>query len=175
MCCNTPPQAADHPTRLPAGGPPGWRHGRLTLRCCFRERRHFRGGFSLVEMMVVLVLIGLLAGLVTVNVRHYLSKGRQKVVEADMRSIEMALDTYYASEGRYPANSEGLEALRRAADGGEPLLKDDPRDPWGNRYQYISPGRDGEPYEVLCYGADGREGGTGEAADISTANLEQNR
>ncbi len=132
-------------------------------RDCF----HGRGtGFSLVEMMVVLVLIGLLAGLVTVNVRHYMTKGKQSAAIAEISSIKLALDTFYATYGRYPSNSEGLDILCRPSEKmSEPLLSKVPVDPWGKPYQYTSPGRNSEPYEVICYGADAHEGGAPGTAD----------
>lgn len=141
--------------------------------CCEsqQESRHAsRGrGFTLMEMMVVLVLIGLLAAVVAINVRSYLVKGRQTAARADIAVIEQALATFYAEYGRYPNTQEGLEVLVRPTERlpDPPLLKF-PRDPWGRPYVYTAPGRTG-PYEVICYGADGRERGEGADADITSA------
>lgn len=142
------------------------------------QRRRFRSrrAFSLVEMMVVLVLIGLLAGLVTINVRQYMVSGRQNAAKAEIRTIVDAINTYYTQHGRYPSSEEGLEALiRTGPHQAEPLLSDEPVDPWGNRYQYFRPGRSGEPFEVVSFGADGREGGEGADAEISSSRQRDRR
>ena len=137
--------------------------------CLHRQpRRLRRTGFTLVELMVVIVIIGLLAGAVTVSVRSYLISGKQSVARMEIAKICTALDTYYAAYDRYPTADEGIQMLvqpsERFTDG---LLNKLPRDPWGNEYEYIQPGRD-TPYEVICYGADGQEGGDGADADISS-------
>ena len=131
-----------------------------------------RGGFSLVELMVVFVLIGLLAGLVTVNVRGSLIKGRQNAARAEISAIKNALEQFYIDESRYPTNAEGLTILTQTS-GKRPqaLLNSVPKDPWGRPYQYNSPGRNNEPYEVISFGADGKEGGDGGDADVASWNL----
>lgn len=119
------------------------------------------GGFSLVEIMVVLVIIGLLAGVVTINVRGYMVRANQNAAKAEIATICNALETFYLHHNRYPTNEEGLEILTTVSDAsGEAILSRLPNDPWGNPYQYNTPGRDG-PYEVLSLGADGRDGGEG--------------
>ncbi|MCC7407258.1 MAG: type II secretion system major pseudopilin GspG [Phycisphaeraceae bacterium] len=129
-------------------------------------------GFSLVEMMVVLVLIGLLASVVTINVRSYLIRGRQNTAKLEISTLRGAVETFYGVTGRYPTNEEGLQALVQTNDQiTEPLIDQVPTDPWGRPYQYLSPGRDDRPYEILCYGADGREGGTGADQDLNSAEL----
>ena len=136
-----------------------------------RGRRTFRGAFSLIEFTVVLALLGLLAGIVTVNVRHHMVKGKQNAARAEIATIRDALETYYTSTGSYPTNEEGLAALTRKSDAmPEPLLTQMPTDPWSRPYQYNQPGRN-EPYEILCLGADGREGGSGADADIVSWDL----
>lgn len=131
-------------------------------------------GFSLVEMMVVLVLIGLLASVVTINVRGYLVRGRQDTARMELATLRNAVETYYGLLGRYPTNEEGLRALATKSDQlAEPLIDQAPVDPWGRPYQYFNPGRDDRPYEVICYGADGREGGEGADADLSSWALRQ--
>jgi general secretion pathway protein G len=130
-------------------------------------------GFTLVELMVVIVIIGLLAAAVSMGVRSYLVKGKQNVAKMEIANICQALDTYYAAHDAYPSNEEGIEILTRPSsqfvDG---LLTKMPRDPWGNAYQYNQPGRT-RPYEVICFGADAREGGTGADMDISSDSLEE--
>ncbi len=128
-------------------------------------------GFSLVEIMIVIVIIGLLAGAVTLNVRSYLIKAKHNVARQEIATIVQALDTFYATYGQYPSNEEGIAILTRATDKlPEALLASDPVDPWDRPYQYNSPGTNG-PYEVICYGADGREGGEGADGDITSDNL----
>lgn len=137
--------------------------------CCESHRSCRARGFSLMEMMVVLVLIGLLAAVVASNVRSYLVKGRQTAARADIAVIEQALAMFYAEYGRYPTSQEGLEALVRPSERlPEPPLLKFPKDPWGRPYVYMNPGRT-SPYEVTSYGADGREGGEGADSDISSA------
>ena len=122
-------------------------------------------GFSLVEIMVVLVIIGLLAGLVTVNVRGYLIRAKQDAARSELATIINAVETFYTEHDRYPTNDEGLRILAEPSPRlPEPLLDREPVDPWGRPYLYNQPGRDG-PYEVLSMGADGREGGEAASAD----------
>jgi len=137
------------------------------------RNRRSRAAFTLLEMMFVFVLIGILATLVTVNVRYYLLKGKQNAARAEIASICAALETYYSVNGHYPDNSEGLAVLsQRTEKQPEPLLKQAPMDPWGHPYQYNQPGREG-PYEVICFGADGRAGGTGADKDIVSWDLKE--
>lgn len=131
-----------------------------------------RRAFTLVELMVVLVIIGLLAGAVTVGVRSYLIAGKQSVAKMEISKICQALDTYYAVYDRYPTADEGLQVLTAPSDKiPDALLSKMPQDPWGKPYEYLQPGREG-PFEVITYGADGREGGTGSDEDIASSNLE---
>lgn len=123
-------------------------------------------GFSLLEVMVVLVIIGLIAGLVTVNVRSRMIVAKQNAAKAEIATLADALDTYYTIEGRYPSNDEGLDALAESTEQlSEPLIESIPRDPWNNTYEYIYPGRE-HAYELISLGADGVEGGDGADADI---------
>jgi general secretion pathway protein G len=131
-------------------------------------------GFTLIEMLVVLVIIGLIMGLVGPRVLSYLSDARIKATKLQIEAFGSSLDLYYLDNGRYPSSSEGLEALvRRPANLGSwngPYLKggEVPVDPWKNEYVYRSPGED-SPYDILSYGSDGREGGTGSASDIKSS------
>ena len=144
----------------------------MCCNCHPHPRRRY--GFTLVELMVVIVLIGLLAGVATVATRNYLIAGKQSVAKLEISNICQAIDTYYAAYDRYPTNDEGLAFLTRPSpkfpDG---LLTKMPRDPWGHPYAYIQPGRN-VAYEVICYGADGREGGEGADRDISSRDLGDN-
>jgi general secretion pathway protein G len=138
-----------------------------------RRRLARRGeeGFTLVEVLVVLAIIGLMMGLVGPRVLNYLSESKVKAAKIQIQSISGALDLFYLDAGRYPTSSEGLALLVRPGSGvatwNGPYLKGGnvPNDPWGKSYVYRSPGQHG-PYDVLSYGADGQEGGTGTAADI---------
>lgn len=125
-----------------------------------------RSGFSLLEIMVVLVIMGLIAGLVTVNVRSRMVVAKQNAAKAEIATLADALDTYYTVVGRYPSNDEGLAALTSPNEQlSEPLIESVPKDPWNNAYEYLSPGRE-HVYDVLSLGADGAEGGDGADADI---------
>jgi general secretion pathway protein G len=130
-------------------------------------------GFTLIEMLVVLVIIGLIMGLVGPRVLSYLSDARIKATKLQIEAFGSSLDLYYLDNGRYPSSSEGLTALVRRPSNAEswngPYLKgaEVPADPWKNEYVYRSPGED-SPYEIMSYGSDGREGGTGSAADIKS-------
>ena len=144
-----------------------------------RGRRHRVGqqGFTLVEMLVVITIIGLIMGLIGPRVLNYLSESKVKAARIQLQSFVTALDLFYLDAGRYPTTSEGLVALAKPAAGltawNGPYLKGGavPNDPWGKPYVYRSPG-ERSAYEIVSYGADGQEGGTGTAADISTASVE---
>ena len=143
----------------------------LTLLRGARSAGH-SAGFSLVEMLVVLTIIALILGLVGPRVLNYLGESRTKTAKLQIESFGSALDLFFLDAGRYPTTSEGLSALVQRPTGIEiwngPYVKGGkvPPDPWGNAYQYRSP-VDRAPYEIVSYGADGREGGTGSGADIS--------
>ena len=138
-----------------------------------RVRRAADPGFTLIEMLVVLTIIGLIVGLVGPRVLGYLAESRTKTAKLQIESLSASLDLFYLDTGRYPTTSEGLGALTdRPADvtiWNGPYLKGSrvPSDPWGNHYQYRSPVDHMPPYEISSFGSDGREGGTGDAADIS--------
>ncbi len=129
-------------------------------------------GFTLMELLVVLVIIGLLAALVGPTFYKRLKPAKQAAASAQAENFMTALDQFYIDMGRYPTTREGLKALReRAGDStkwnGPYLKKSIPKDPWGNAYNYKSPGRNGG-YEIISYGADGKEGGDGENKDITS-------
>ena len=143
--------------------------GRLERRRNLRQQR----GFTLVELLVVITIIALIMGIVGPRVLNYLSDSRAKAAKIQIESFSSALDLYFLDTGRYPNGSEGLAALVRrpgniAAWNG-PYLKGGvvPPDPWGTPYVYRSPGQNGT-YDILSYGADGTEGGTGAGQDITS-------
>jgi len=124
-------------------------------------------GFSLIEILAVLVLIGLAAGLVAVNVRPLMAKGKQNAARSDISTIVSALESYYMAVGEFPSNDQGLDVLTEKNEYfDEPLLTKSLIDPWGKPYQYNQPGSQDLPYEVFSYGADSRDGGEGADMDI---------
>ena len=117
-------------------------------------------GFTLVEMMVVLVIIGLLATVVIINVMPATDRAAQTRVRADLSTLEQAIDMYRLENMRYPTTQEGLAALTPN------YVRRLPNDPWNSPYVYVAPGPNGAPYRIASLGADRREGGSGENADI---------
>jgi general secretion pathway protein G len=131
-----------------------------------------RGGFTLLELLVVIVIIGMLAGLVAPRYFDQVSKSNAKIAKAQIDSLEKALDTYRLDVGTYPTTEQGLEALNTRPQNlekwaGPYLKKAVPLDPWGAPYVYKSPGDHGE-YDLLSLGKDGQPGGSGEAADVTS-------
>jgi general secretion pathway protein G len=124
-------------------------------------------------MLVVLTIIGLIVGLVGPRVLNYLAESRVKAAKLQIESFGSALDLFSMDTGRYPTTAEGLEALvQRPADvaiWNGPYIKGSnvPLDPWGHPYQYHAPVDTLPPYQIVSLGSDGREGGTGTAADIA--------
>ena len=125
-----------------------------------------RAAFSLVELMVVIVIIGMLAGVVTFSVRSYLIRSKQNVARLEISKMMQGLDTFYATFDRYPTNEEGLQILAQPSEQfPDGLLSFIPDDPWGHAYEYVSPGRT-RAFDIVSYGADHREGGTAADKDI---------
>jgi general secretion pathway protein G len=135
--------------------------GRGTKRSLVEGAR--RNGFTLVELMVVILIIGLLATVVIINVMPATDKAAATKAKADIATLEQAVEMYRLNNLSYPSGDQGLNALV-----GERLIKRLPKDPWGNPYHYVAPGADGREFDILSYGADGREGGEGEDADIGS-------
>ena len=130
-------------------------------------------GFTLIEMMVVLVIIGLLMGIVGPRVIRQSEVAKVKAARIQIETLGTALDTFRLDVGRYPSTQEGLAALRQRPFGtdrwdGPYLKKDVPKDPWDHPYYYRSPGDAGRPYDLLSYGADGGPGGDGDNRDIAS-------
>lgn len=126
--------------------------------------------FTLLELLVVMVIIGLLAGLVAPRYFAQVGKSNTKVARAQINSLEQALEQFRIDVGRFPSTEEGLEALSSPPAGAEgwagPYLKKAiPLDPWGKPYLYEQPGTNAE-MDLFSYGNDGRPGGTGEGADV---------
>ena len=135
------------------------------------KRRETRG-FTLMELLLVLVIIGLLAALVGPTLYQRIKPAKESAARAQIENFSTALDGFYIDVGRYPTPQEGLKALRTKPEGverwnGPYLKKEVPADPWGTQYVYNSPGRNGG-YEIVSFGADGREGGENENADINS-------
>jgi general secretion pathway protein G len=138
------------------------------------SRRHrAEAGFTLVEVMVVVVIIGLLATVVMINVLPSQDRAMREKARADVAVLEQALETYRLENLAFPTTAQGLSALSgpptglarpdRYREGG--YIRRLPQDPWGNPYQYAYPGEKGR-FDVYSFGADGRKGGEGENADI---------
>lgn len=138
-------------------------------------------GFTLIEILVVLVIISLIAGLVGLSVLRHPGEAKVKVARVQMQTLRSALQTYHMEQGRYPSQEQGLQALcappalppipeRYPADG-YLASRTVPLDPWNRPYLYLVPGSSNEPYEILSYGSDGEPGGEAEAADLSSASL----
>ena len=136
-------------------------------------RIHSRG-FTLIEIMVVVVIIGLLAAIVMPNVIGRIDDASINRAKQDIRSISAALDLYRLDNFKYPTNDEGLAALTGQGgpgqSAGKRYLNNIPRDPWDNPYHYQRPGRNGD-FDVYTFGADGQEGGEGVDADIGNWDL----
>lgn len=143
------------------------------------RQRKKEDGFTLIEIMVVLIIIGLLAGIVVPRLMGRTEEARRTKAAVQIKNLQTALDLYKLDNGMYPSTEQGLDALvEKPAVGDIPknwkeggYIDKIPKDPWGNPYVYISPGVHGE-YDLYSYGADGEEGGEGKNADIQSWNLE---
>ncbi|WP_019571620.1 type II secretion system major pseudopilin GspG [Thioalkalivibrio sp. ALMg3] len=145
-------------------------------------RTGFRGarGFTLIEIMVVVVILGILAAIVVPRVMDRPDDARITKVKQDIRTLESALNLYRLDNFRYPTTDQGLDALvERPRSGPEaPQYREGgymdrlPSDPWGNPYQYLNPGRHGD-FDVFSYGANGRRGGEGIEGEIGNWNMDE--
>ena len=139
-----------------------------------RSERHV--GFTLVEVMVVVVILGILAVLIVPRVIGRTEEARAAAAKHDIATIMQSLKLYHLDNGRYPTNEQGLQALvsrpqsQPAPPNWKPYLDKLPKDPWGNPYQYLNPGVHGE-IDVFSLGADGQPGGTGADLDVGSWQL----
>lgn len=137
------------------------------------------GGFTLIEIMVVVVILGILAAIIVPRISDEPDKARQAKARQDIRALEGALQLYKLDNFYYPSTQQGLEALVQKPSGDPPArnwkaggyLTRLPKDPWGNPYQYLSPGLKGE-VDIFTLGADGKPGGEGVDADLGNWNIE---
>ncbi|WP_120997254.1 type II secretion system major pseudopilin GspG [Stutzerimonas urumqiensis] len=135
-------------------------------------------GFTLIEIMVVVVILGILAALVVPQVMSRPDQAKVTVAKGDIKAIAAALDMYKLDNFAYPSTQQGLEALVERPTGNpqpknwnrDGYLKRLPQDPWGNDYQYLSPGTEG-PFDLYSLGADGKQGGSDLNADIGNWDL----
>ena len=136
-------------------------------------RRSVQHGFTLIELMVVLVIIGLLAALIVPNVLDRADDARVTAARTDVGNLMQALKLYRLDNQRYPTAEQGLKALVAKPTTGpippnwKPYLEKLPTDPWGNAYQYVNPGVKGQ-VDVFSFGADGQSGGEGRDADVGS-------
>lgn len=132
-------------------------------------------GFTLIEILVVMIILGILGGVVVLNVMNRPDEARMVAAKHDINTISAGLKVYRLDNGVYPSTEQGLQALVRKPETGDVprnwksggYLEKLPKDPWGNDYQYLNPGARGE-VDVFSYGADGRPGGEGNNADIGS-------
>jgi general secretion pathway protein G len=145
-----------------------------------RQLGNRQRGFTLIEIMVVVVILAVLGALVVPKILGNVDKARITRAQADVRAIQTALDLYRLDNFKYPTTEQGLAALvHQPADAtitnyrAEGYLPSLPKDPWNNLYTYQSPGPDGRDYDITTYGRDGKPGGEGYDADISSSQLDQ--
>ena len=141
-------------------------------------QRRTQGGFTLIEIMVVVVILGILAALVVPQVMSRPDQAKVTVAKGDIKAIAAALDMYKLDNFAYPSTQQGLDALVKKPSGNpqpknwnrDGYLKRLPKDPWGNDYQYLSPGTQGQ-FDLYSFGADGKPGGSDLTADIGNWDL----
>jgi len=139
------------------------------------DRLRNRAGFTLIEIMVVIVILGLLAALVVPKLIGRTEEAKKTQTRVQIKSLQQALELFKLDNGFYPTTDQGLDALVRAPEAGRipknyrkgGYIDRTPKDPWGNPYVYVSPGQHGD-YDISSYGADGVQGGEGEDADINS-------
>lgn len=146
------------------------------------EKRNQRG-FTLIELMIVVVILGILATLLIPRIMERPEEARRMKARVDIKTVESALKLYKLDSGTYPTTEQGLVALlkkpetapvpRKWKEGGYLEGKNVPEDPWGNPYYYLSPAADGKDYVITSYGADGEPGGTGKNTDVSSGDTEK--
>lgn len=142
-----------------------------------KQRYPLSKGFTLIELMIVIVILGLLATVIMPRILNRPEQARRMKAKVDIRNIESALALFKTDTGRFPTTSEGLEALvsNPGIKGYNPdaYLDKVSLDPWGTRYVYLSPGIHKKDYDLESYGKDGEDGGTEDNADIESWNLDE--
>ena len=139
-----------------------------------KQSKRREGGFSLLELLVVLVILGVIAGIFAPRFIGQAEKAKRTAAKLEIDQIGQSLDLYKLEIGKYPTSQEGLAALVTAPSGvtnwNGPYLKKTgvPKDPWGNEYKYVSPGDQNRPYDIVSMGADGKDGGDGDGKDITS-------
>ena len=136
-------------------------------QCNKMNNRSAERGFTLLEIMVVLVIIGVMAALVAPRFIERADEAKVEACKVQMKNIAQALKLYRLQHGKYPTSGEGLNVLASAGKGGKQYMDSIPKDPWGNDYVYLSPGVHGD-FDILSRGADGQSGGSGFDADIGS-------
>ncbi len=145
------------------------------------KARKRRRGFTFLEILIAMLIVSILSGAVGLSLYRHVRRAKVEAARTQIRTFMAALQIYRVEQGGLPSQAQGLEALCRAPtippvpraypEEGYLESRNLPLDPWGRPYVYLVPGRNNEPFEVISYGSDGEPGGTGEAADISSASL----
>ncbi len=139
----------------------------------YKQNKHKQTGFTLLELLVVLGIIAMLAGLVGPQVMKHMGESKVKAAKVQIEDLAQTLDMYKLDVGSYPTSEQGLNALIESPDGAQrwngPYLRKAkvPLDPWNNEYKYTSPGEHGK-FDIMSMGADGKEGGEGEDKDLAS-------
>jgi general secretion pathway protein G len=151
----------------------------MKRRTTIKSRRRSVGGFTLIEILVVVMIIAILASIVGINVLNKPSEARVASAKMQIKQLQTALQMYRTEQGRLPTQAQGLEALvakpttdpipEKYPEEGYLESRTLPKDPWGNEFIYIIPGSKGEVFEIISYGSDGEPGGEDDAADLSSA------
>lgn len=140
------------------------------------RRPRVRRAMTFVELLAVLVILGMIAGVLTVSFAGKFAKGKREIARTQIAQLSQAVETYRIETGDWPPVEQGLSALTSpvATPTAAYFLKPDQlKDPWSNPYAMIVPGPEGYPYEIVTYGSDRQPGGEGEAADLSSTNLRE--
>lgn len=140
--------------------------------------KYVRKGFTLIELMVVIVILGILATIVVPRFLGREEEARRTAATVQIKNLETALAMFKLDNGFYPTTEQGLQALVKTPVGGrapakwKQYLPKVPKDPWGSDYVYISPGMEGSDYDIISFGQDGEEGGEGNNADLKSWELD---
>ena len=140
------------------------------------KNKNRENGFSLIELMVVIVILGILSGIVAVNIIGNTEDAKRTAAKTQIETFRTGLDMYRLDNGNYPSTEQGLQALvtkpevgklpRKWREGG--YISKIPKDPWGGEYAYLSPGMNGENFTISSYGNDNEPGGEGKDADVNS-------